>query len=141
MIEGTAWDYEFIFVDDGQDRTCGNRPAGVLRWKFDKTAALAAVLRVLSSRWMATFSISPTSPKWRTEGRGGALPHRCEQLLPQPAMAVSDASISMTPTTFSNGESCFPMLTALWRNAPVHTGWHGASICEIPIHNQNSEEP
>ncbi len=172
VMEGTGWDYEFIFVDDGSTDLTYKllKELAVidpqvkivkLRRNFGQTAALAAGFARCTGEYVIAMDgdlqHDPADiPKflekleegydvvsgWRYHRIDNLLlrriPSRCANWL---MAKLSDVNIHDFGTTFKAYRrellSQLPLYGEMHRFIPALASGYGASICEIPIHNEN----
>jgi glycosyltransferase involved in cell wall biosynthesis len=171
-MEGTGWEYQFVFVDDGStDLTykllkelalIDPRATIVkLRRNFGQTAALAAGFAHCNGDYIIAMDgdlqHDPADiPKFLEKLEEGydlvsgwrkhridnfwlrRIPSRCANWL---MATLSGVNIHDFGTTFKayRGEMLheLPLYGEMHRFIPALASAYGASICEIPIHNQN----
>jgi glycosyltransferase involved in cell wall biosynthesis len=172
VMEGTGWEYQFVFVDDGStDLTykllkelalIDPRATIVkLRRNFGQTAALAAGFAHCNGDYIIAMDgdlqHDPADiPKFLEKLEEGydlvsgwrkhridnfwlrRIPSRCANWL---MATLSGVNIHDFGTTFKayRGEMLheLPLYGEMHRFIPALASAYGASICEIPIHNQN----
>ena len=172
VMEGTGWEYQFVFVDDGStDLTykllkelalIDPRATIVkLRRNFGQTAALAAGFAHCNGDYLIAMDgdlqHDPADiPKFLEKLEEGydlvsgwrkhridnfwlrRIPSRCANWL---MATLSGVNIHDFGTTFKayRGEMLheLPLYGEMHRFIPALASAYGASICEIPIHNQN----
>ena len=174
VMEGTGWEYEFIFVDDGSTDLTYKllKELAVidpqlrivkLRRNFGQTAALAAGFARCTGEYVIAMDgdlqHDPADiPRFLEKLEAGydvvsgwrkhridnfllrRIPSRCANWL---MAKLSDVNIHDFGTTFKAYRrellSQLPLYGEMHRFIPALASGYGASICEIPIHNQNRQ--
>jgi glycosyltransferase involved in cell wall biosynthesis len=172
VMEGTGWEYQFVFVDDGSTDLTYSLMKDIalidpqvtivkLRRNFGQTAALAAGFAHCTCEYVIAMDGDlqhdpadiPRFLEKLEEGYdvvSGWREHRIDNLLLRriPSRCanwlmakLSGVNIHDFGTTFKAYRrellSQLPLYGEMHRFIPALASWYGASICEIPIHNQN----